>query len=858
MWTCIDYQIDFLLFAACCVGGLMTLRRWLQRRRRDGMAFDTCLVLSMLVLVAGYFCLCSVDREQRDNLINHMNAFASTYAGELEKLGHSNVPDDVDPETSDYQRLEDAQRRWLEANSFLSDIYTLRRSTSGRTVLVVDSATDYNRNGIIDDPREERTTPGEEYIGFSDPVAASAVSQAFDGYPSFISEPYTDRWGTWVTALHPMLNSDDDVEAIVGVDFPAAVWGRQIFNARLSVIGILAVMESLLLGASAMIAMTRFHLSEQQIAANRLQQFKTTLDQTLDSVFMFSTDNYQCIYVNEGAKQLLGYSEEALLQQTALQIAPKMAAETFAELTSALQSGTHQLFTLETFHRHSHGHDIPVELSLQYVSQSTDRPRFVAIVRDITERRAIEKELMIAARLDRLTGLPNRALFTDRLKQFMERTRKIPGYKFALMFLDFDRFKIVNDSLGHDVGDALLQEIASRLKNNLSTTDSISTLADGTTVSRLGGDEFVVILDDIDGLETACKAANALIAALGEQYQLGDHQVRSTASIGIVCSSPEYERAEDMVRDADTAMYEAKARGKACYVVYDNSMRVAADRRLQTENDLRMAIGTDQIFLDWQPVISLEDGELNGAEALIRWRHPTRGVMNPDLFLPIAEETRMILPISDWVLNAACDQFVRWRAESPTEAPRYVCVNLAYQQLMQPDLAVRVLSVLREHRMQPEQLQLEVKESELMKNRVVAGATLHALATHGIRLAIDDFGTGYSSLACLQEFPFSVLKMDRSFIANLNEGHEVIAVAHSVVTLADNIGISCVAEGIEDPVQLAVLQSMNCSYGQGNFLCPPGPADNIRKKQWLRSHHAASDMLMSDTELQEFSLLTIT
>jgi diguanylate cyclase (GGDEF)-like protein/PAS domain S-box-containing protein len=359
--------------------------------------------------------------------------------------------------------------------------------------------------------------------------------------------------------------------------------------------------------------MTRFHLKEQEITARILQQFKTTLDQTLDSVFMFRPDTLKFIYVNEGSRRLLGYSESELLSLTPMHIAPQLSYENFESLTKPPIEGTHQLFTLETVHTQKDGHEIPVELSLQYVSQATDTPRFVAIVRDITERKKLERELMIAARLDRPTGLPNRALFNDRLKQFIERTQKVPGYHFALMFLDFDRFKIVNDSLGHDVGDALLMEIAARLKDNLRTTDSISTLADGTTVSRSGGDEFVVILDDVDdvqGPESACLAASRLINALNEQYQLGDHQVRSTASIGIVCSDSRYKRAEDMMRDADTAMYEAKASGKACYVVFDDSMHEAAQRRLQTESDLRLAVGTSQICLVWQPIVGLEDGAL--------------------------------------------------------------------------------------------------------------------------------------------------------------------------------------------------------------------------------------------------------
>ncbi|MFO0426057.1 MAG: putative bifunctional diguanylate cyclase/phosphodiesterase [Planctomyces sp.] len=843
MWTWIDYQLDLLCFAGCCAAAFAALRRLVIRCDGERRPFQISVVLTAILMAGGFVYLQQVDSEQRQNLISHMSAFATTYAGEMEKLGHSEVDSAVSSGDPRYLRLIEAQRRWLEANDLVSDIYTIRRRDSGAMLLLIDSETDYDHDGKYSDAREQRTAPGEPYSGFSHGEQLTCVNVAFAGRPAFISAPYSDRWGTWVSALHPLKNLNGDVEAILGVDFPAAVWGRQIFNARLSVIGIMAVIESLLLGAAALFTLNRFHLREQQIAARCLKQFKTTLDQTLDSVFMFRPDDMKFIYVNEGARRLLGYTEDALMSMTPMNIAPQLNLENFHTLTQPLVEGTHQLFTLETVHRHRDGHDIPVELSLQYVSQETGTPRFVAIVRDITERKKIERELMIAARLDRLTGLPNRALFNDRLKVFLERSQKVPGYQFALMFLDFDRFKIVNDSLGHDVGDALLKEIAGRLKDNLCTTDSISTLADGTTVSRLGGDEFVVILDDISGPESACQTADSLIRALGEQYQLGDHQVRSSASIGIVCSDARYERVEDMVRDADTAMYEAKARGKACYVVFDDSMHEAAQQRLKTENDLRAAIGTDQIFLDWQPIVCLEDGTLEGAEALLRWKHPTRGLISPGQFLPIAEETRLILPISEWIIREACRQFREWHQENPSAAPQYVSINLSRAQMMQTDLAIRIVSVLRSFGMHPEQLQVELQECEIMKNRAGVSAILHALSSEGIRLCIDDFGTGYSSLACLQEFPFTALKMDRGFVANISSGHDVIAVAHSVVTLADNLGIACIAEGIEDPVQLAVLQSMSCSCGQGFFLSPPGPPAEILRAPWKRHQEYLADLL---------------
>lgn len=827
VWTFIDYQLDFLCFTGCCLVGLFVLFRVVAACHHENTAYFICTGLSVAVLIFGYRFVYNVDAEQRCNLINHMSAFATTYAGETEKLHHASIASNIADTNPVYLRLVDAQQRWLRANQLVSDIYTMRRSADGRTRIVVDSETDYDRSGRIDEAREFRTAPGEEYAGFNAPGQAEAFEQALKGLPAFISTPYRDRWGMWVSALHPLHDSAGNVEGVLGVDFPAAVWGQQIFNARLSVIGILAVIESLLLTGASIVTLTRFHLTQQRAAAEKLRQFKTTLDQTLDSVFMFRPSDYRFIYVNEGARQLLGYTEEQYLEMTPLNIVPDLTLDSLGRLVQPLTDGSHRLFTFETLHRHRDGHDIPVELSLQFVSKQTDTPRFVGIVRDITERKKIEKELIRAARVDRLTGLPNRALFIDRLTLYIEKARQTDGYQFALMFLDFDRFKFVNDSLGHEAGDTLLREIAARLTGNLEITDSISTLADGTTVSRLGGDEFVIIVDNIGGPETACQVAERLLRALGEQYQLGAHQVRSTASIGIVCSRPEYLQAEEMIRDADTAMYEAKARGKGCYVVFDDSMREEAQQRLRIENDLRTAIRDEQLHLVWQPIFNLESGLPEGVEAFVRWNHPEYGLMLPQQFLGIAEESRLIIPVSEWILQEACRQFVQWRKTLTTAAPRYVSINLSGRQLIQENLESQLRTLLREYRMCPEELQLEVTEARIMANREVAETLLPSLARAGFRLAIDDFGTGYSSLSCLQQYPFEALKMDPSLLADLGKGQEMLAVVSSIVSLAANLGIHCIGEGVEDEIQLSMLKAMKCRCGQGNYLCQPGTSATI-------------------------------
>ncbi len=477
--------------------------------------------------------------------------------------------------------------------------------------------------------------------------------------------------------------------------------------------------------------------------------------------------------------------------------------------------------------------------AVDYIRKPFTAAELRARVGSVLERQRMMAALTQAAHVDKLTGLSNRAALSERLTEAVARARLDGGSCFSLLFLDFDRFKLVNDTLGHDVGDQLLQGIAGRLRGNLRASDSVARQQSATTVARLGGDEFVVILNGVNDPATVSGIVDRLLDALKAPYRLGEHNVRSSASIGVVYSSDSYDSADAMLRDADIAMYEAKARGRSCQIVFSTSMRDAVRARHETENDLREALGTDQLYLVYQPIVSLEDSSIHGVEALARWRHPIRGNIPPDCFIPIAEETRLILPLSDWILKDACTTFMRWYRASPERAPRYMSVNLSRVQMSDPRLVDRTMQVVADLGMRPDQLQLEVTESQIMQHRSIALGLLAEFRDHGVRLAMDDFGTGYSSLSCLQEFPLDVLKVDKSFVANAKRGRDFAALLHAVVVLADNLGLKVVAEGIEDEEQLVLLQALGCAYGQGYLMARPMPAEDLARLIGLPSALAA-------------------
>lgn len=440
---------------------------------------------------------------------------------------------------------------------------------------------------------------------------------------------------------------------------------------------------------------------------------------------------------------------------------------------------------------------------------------------EITQRQRVQEQLLYDALHDALTGLPNRALFIDRLGHEIKSAKRQQDHLFGVLFLDLDRFKVINDSLGHLIGDQLLRAIAHKLE---------ACLRPGDTVARLGGDEFAILLKDVRSTNSAIQVAERISQELTLPFNLSGHKVFTTVSIGIALSETGRNQPEDFLRDADIAMYRAKTLGKARYEVADSAMHTLAVSLLRLETDLHRAIEQQEFRIHYQPIMLLETGRITGFEALVRWQHPERGLLPPVEFISVAEETGLITPISRWIISEACYQLRTWQIQYPVDLtvsesmqdarPLTISVNLSIKQLIQPNLVEQISQTLREAGLDASSLSLEITESLVMENSELTTSTLSELRNLGVQLSIDDFGTGHSSLSRLHGLPISTLKIDRSFVSRMGDQRN-LEIVSTIVTLAHKLNVNVIAEGVETPEQLAELRKLNCRYGQGYFFSRP-------------------------------------
>jgi diguanylate cyclase (GGDEF)-like protein/PAS domain S-box-containing protein len=573
------------------------------------------------------------------------------------------------------------------------------------------------------------------------------------------------------------------------------------------------------------VAALRLHVARRRLAASlrevkhqaaTLAEQAQLLDLAHDAILVWDLRTGEIRFWNRGAEELYGWNRADVLGRTPQAILQTRFPQPLAEINAVLVST--RRWEGELVHTRHDGSTVVVASRWALQVDDLGNPRAVlGINSDITSRKRAEEALEHQALHDALTGLPNRTLFRDRLEHALAQANRREQLV-AVLFLDLDNFKVINDSLGHQTGDALLVEVAQRLRK---------CLRDGDTVARLGGDEFTVLLEEIDEESQADLVAERIGEALRVPIRLGDREVVVSASIGLALSTPRRIEPESLLRNADIAMYRSKAAGKARHSIFHSGMKKFAMERLDLETDLRRALELGQFRIHYQPILRLSDSKIAEVEALLRWERPGHGLMAPLTFIPVAEETGLIVPIGRWVIQEACRQAKIWTLAFPSDPPLVMSVNLSARQFQDPGLVSDISQAVQAAGLEPCALKLEITESVAMHDIEASVLKLEALKALGIQLAIDDFGTGYSSLGYLRRFPVDTLKIDRSFVERIGVDIQDAAIVQSVVALAKTLHLSVVGEGIESRAQAAQLLALGCDRGQGYLFARPQSAEAI-------------------------------
>lgn len=607
-------------------------------------------------------------------------------------------------------------------------------------------------------------------------------------------------------------------QALVSIGRALATGTMQVYEYQLALGDGMHTFEARLIvsGPAEVLSIVR-DITESRRAEEALRQSEARkgaiLDTALDAIITIDHEG-RVLEFNPTAEQMFGYRHAEVVGRVLDQliIPPALRSPHRHGMAHYLATGEGPMLNkqIEVTAMRADRSEFPVELAIRRIP-SEGPPLFTGSLRDITERKAFESQLHHRAFHDPLTGLPNRGLFVDRLDHALAR-RERTNQPLAVLFLDLDRFKVVNDSLGHALGDQLLRAVAQRLH---------ACVRSGDTVARWGGDEFTILLEDRNDLHEVTQVAERVLGALTTTFVLGDRTIFTSTSIGIAWSTRAHVRADDVLREADLAMYQAKAKGKAQYQVFDARMSSGALEQLDLEAALRHALERGEFEVVYQPKVVLASGQIAGFEALLRWHHPTRGSVSPAQFIPLAEETGLIVPIGQWVIAQACQQAQAWQRSSEHAQSLTMHVNLSARQFQHPNLVADVACVMQETGLDPAHIVLEITESVVMEDAAANIATLRALKAFGVQLAIDDFGTGYSSLSYLRRFPVDILKIDKTFVDGLGQDGEATAIVEAMITLAHTLGLVVVAEGIETASQAQQLVALGCEAGQGYYYAKP-------------------------------------
>ena len=820
------------------------------RARRRALWESVSISLASLAVVsAGIAGLWFESRQSlTEDYRHHLIGLAQTAATLIDPVLHASIRRPEQQNGPEYRRAVAPLRRMRAALPEVHYIYTA--VLDGNDVRFVLDAADpaSSSNGTVSDQAQI----WELYADAGPAMRAVLGSPGKAGVAVATDRLYVDQWGSFMSGLAPLLDAGGAQIGAVGVDVDARVYVQRLAAARMSALqGLIpAGVLICLLGA----AFYRIRLNGLWAAQAALEAaeatargeltFRTLFESSPVGIALHDRASGELLRINDAMVGPSGYTREELLGMSFHALAP--APPAVANAGERAQAATSRRFgPHETLFTRKDGSAYSVLHSGIELFGADGREVVWSMVHDISERKAMESELALAARSDKLTGLANRALFIERLQAAMARVRLGRQTGFAVLFLDFDRFKLINDTLGHDAGDELLRQISQRLRSALRACDSQGSEEQANIVSRFGGDEFLLLINDLKQPQAAVKIAERLLNALALPYDIRGRETHSSASIGIVTHDQCDSSAEDIVRKADVAMYEAKRAGRGCSVVFNEQMHTRLTRHVTIENALRRAIGTPELYLVYQPIVDLSTRAVVSAEALIRWRHPVLGPISPGEFIPIAEETGLILAIGRWVQDEACRTMAAWQAALPERAPATISVNMSRAELaLGAALIDQVGDTLRRHDLPPARLQLEVTEREIMRQAEPAVAMMHRFQTLGVKLAMDDFGTGTSSLGCLRNYPFDTIKIDQSFLKDVSSSPDVLAVMHATVSLIENLGMTSLAEGVEEPEQVAILQALGCRYAQGYLFGRPAEADVFVERLYLPSEDALRNTTM--------------
>jgi PAS domain S-box-containing protein len=621
------------------------------------------------------------------------------------------------------------------------------------------------------------------------------------------------------------------------LQYDAAYW----FDLREWVRGLAALV--LLFDVYTVYQHLQLHRIRRQLA-ERDELFQLISENAADMIALVDSEGHR-LYNSPAYERILGYSAEELKATSSLeQIHPDDRPRVLQAAAKARQTGHGE--RVEYRIRHKNGSWRVLESTASAIQNARgETEKLVIVNRDITDRKRAEEMLVHNAFHDGLTNLPNRALFLDRLQHALTLSKKHANYKFAVLLIDIDEFKIVNDSLGHSVGDDLLIAISQRLTESVRRADTVSRprtvamaerVATDDSLARLGGDEFTVLLDDIRDAIEAVRVSERIQAELAAPFTVHGQEVVISASVGIASSATTHTRAEDLLRDADIAMYRAKRAGRAQIEVFDTGMHATAVKRLRLETDLRRALELGEFRVYYQPIVCLATGKIAGFEALTRWQRP-EGVISPADFMPVAEETGLIIPMNRQLLRESCQHVLGWQAQFPSSPALYISVNVTPREFAQSDLADEMKKILTETGFDPSNLHLEIVETIAMGDAEQSGQALARLKELGAHLSIDDFGTGYSSLSRLRRIPVDTLKIDRAFISNMESDPENREIVRTIVMLAHNLRLKVVAEGAETEEHVTQLKELGCELAQGYFFSRP--VDDQAIQQLLGKHHSA-------------------